>query len=299
MQKLTFPLATAVAAALTFAAPGAHAEDHVGGNYYVAVDTLPTVNYQGSPSDAPVSRPNPNQNRLTLLLNHGDHFHSIGTYSLSGPTAAPTVQDTNANNRVPETYAGLPPLSLLPGSGFFVGQLVSGLDTGNEYEGLTLRPVASLYTPGAPPNDPGNTLFNSSGGRWNAPLGAGALLGLELVSITGGLHVSDTQGNALFSGVSDIYNLGASDDWSFTPVFHAGANAAPGVYSAEMRLVDRSGQRGNGGRFFFDFQVTPAAIPEPGTLVLLAGLFLPGGAGVVLRRRRRRHARPAVPEVGA
>lgn len=259
-------------------------------HYYFGVDTRPTVEYQGAPLA------NPNAGRLTFLYAHtypnpvSNHYHSIGSYSLSGPAASPTILDTNAGNRIPEAYqqaAGLPPLSLLPGSGVHAGQLVSGLDTGNEYEGLLMQSVKTLDV--ADPTDPRSILFNSSGGRWAFSL-AGAQIEMELISASAGLGIADSSGSPLFAGGAGSRQvIGQGDGVSFLPIFTVNQNAAPGSrYSAEFRLHDMraGGGFGSSGRFFLDFQAAAdtSAIPEPGTLALLT---LGGGAGALGLLRRR------------
>jgi MYXO-CTERM domain-containing protein len=273
-------------------AVGAQA-DPVYPQYYIGVDSRPTVTYRQLPTDAAVTLDNPNRNRLTLLVAHWDeaspasnHYHSIGTYSYTGPTAAPSVRDTSGNNRIPEVSTALPPLSLLPGSGLFAGKLISGLDTGHEYEGLLLQPTKVLDVAGAPDNDPRKIMFHSSGDRWSSSLG-NAQIALELVSITPGLHIADMVANPILQNVGDIFNLGVGDDWSFTPTFWTDAAAAPGTYSAEFRLHDgrATGDAfGSSGRFHFDFRVNAVAIPEPSTITLLAPAVL---GALALRRRRR------------
>jgi hypothetical protein len=61
-------------------------------------------------------------------------------------------------------------------------------------------------------------------------------------------------------------------------VFWVDAAAAPGVYSATLRLIDTTDTFRASGEFTFDFEV----LPEPATLLLLTP--------VLLLRRRRAHA---------
>lgn len=95
--------------------------------FYVGVDNQQTItggDYAGLP--------NPNFGRLTFLFAHPNettpantHYHGIGVWSYSGPAASPTVNSTNANNRIPETYTGQEPLPLFPGQGAQAGKWVS------------------------------------------------------------------------------------------------------------------------------------------------------------------------------
>ena len=122
----TFGLLLLCATAVT-----ARAAEH---NFYLTVDGRPTLTLGTYAGQA-----NPNSGRLTLLYAHWsvDHFHGIGTYSLTGPTEAPTVLDTNSNNRLPESYVGQQPLMLKAGVGAYVGKLVSG-ENGEHYSDLWL-----------------------------------------------------------------------------------------------------------------------------------------------------------------
>ncbi len=92
-------LAALAGALIAFAAQadeGSRWDDGIG--YCVGLDlriTFPSGTYAG--------QANPNAGRLTFLLDHGDHFHGIGTYSLSGPAGAPVTLPTSTNNRIPET----------------------------------------------------------------------------------------------------------------------------------------------------------------------------------------------------
>jgi hypothetical protein len=87
--------------------------------FYTGLDSLTAL------TNGPyVGLPNPNAGRLTLLLNHGDHFHAIGAYSYSGSAAAPVVNSTSSNNRLPEPSSGEPPLPFSAGTGLYGGKLV-------------------------------------------------------------------------------------------------------------------------------------------------------------------------------
>jgi hypothetical protein len=268
--------------------------------YYLGVDSQATVNYRQNASDTAITRPNPNQGRLTFLYAHtyistpeSNHYHSIGAYSYTGPTANPTVQDTSAGNRIPEVYmqaAGYPRLNLIPGTGANAGRYISGLDFPNTYEGLKAGSTQLLNAPGAPPTDGRIILFNSSGGRWNTSL-AGAQIGIQLVDITPGLNIWDSTTNApMFAGVGSIYSLGLGNAAAFNPLFWADGAVPLGTnLGATFRLVDTRPTGtpfGESGRFGYDFTTAASAAPEPGTL----GLMLLGGAVIAGRRRRTRRA---------
>jgi hypothetical protein len=251
--------------------------------YYVGIDNRPNViggAYNGLP--------NPNFNRLTFLFAHTDmnnpstnHFHGIGTYSYTGPASSPTVLSTNSNNRIPETFTGIPPLPLTPGTGVHAAHLVTH-PTGEEYSDLTTKSVQALS--GFPPGSPEHFLFNSSGGRWSSPL-TGSMIAYELVSLSPGLHVSNEMGVEILRNVGDTYAVGDGDNFTFMPTLWTEDSAPVGTYSATFRLLDfgMAGGRtpfGPSGTFNFDVQVAP----EPSTWVLL---MLGAGALVVMSRRRR------------
>lgn len=272
---------TLVAFAVGLAAGAAHAQLI---NYHVGSDNLQTL-----ASGTYTGLANPNYQRLTFLrfndLEVSDpatsHWHSIGTYTYTGPAATPTVQSTNGNNRIPETFTGFAPLPLLPGSGAFAGKLVSGVPNStpqsqDHYDRLEMRSVQELA--GDPPGSTENFLYNSSGGRWNQPLGANARIALELLSHSPGLNVATQTGTQILANDLDRFEIGQGDDWSFTPVFWVDSSAAPGTYSAQLRLVDESGTYLPSGSFNFDF----AVVPEP-TSLALAGAAL---AAIAVGRRR-------------
>lgn len=215
---------------------------------------------------------NPNENRLTLLYAHGNHYHSIGSYTYTGDAADPVVLDTNGNNRLPETFTLQAPLELTPGTGAFAGLLTSNPQPGVHYSDMEMR---SVHTLDGDPDDV-EGLFGSSNGRWDDAFDA-AHIHLEIVSLTPGLNLSTTSPLATY-GIGDDVHVGDGDEgFSFTPVFWTDASATPGVYTAELRLVDEHGVYGDSGRFYIDYQV----VPEPGSLGLLAV------AGLAMLRRRR------------
>lgn len=240
--------------------------------YYVGVDQRSEIT-----SGAYAGQANPNQGRLTFLFAHADatnpasnHFHGIGAYSYTGEVPNHVVQPTNANNRIPETFTGLPPLSLHPGDGPFAGKLITKA-TDEEYSDLSLRLIHDLsgFGDGAPET----YLYNSSGGRYQTPL-TNLRLGLELASLTPGLHVGMDGMMDIVDQVGDTHEVGA---FPFVPVLWTDENAGPGIYSASFRLRDLSGGFSDSGTFHFDVQV----VPEPATLIMLAC----GAALVALTRR--------------
>lgn len=237
-----------------------------GAEYLIGRDRLATLGGSGIYGGLP----NPNFGRLTMLFNHGNHYHGIGAYSYVGTPPDQSVLDTNANNRIPETYTGEPPLVLRSGSGPLYGdKLVNHPDPAVEYSSITFRSVDSLagYAPGSPES----ILYNSSNGRWSGSL-AGTRIAIELVSITAGLTVGDASTLNLFES-SSRYDLGAGDAIDFTPVFWVMAGAPVQTYSAAFRFLDL-GVNGailsQGGVFHFDF--TPVPVPAA-VWMFLSGAF--------------------------
>ncbi|MCU0868235.1 MAG: all3515 family Zur-repressed PEP-CTERM protein [Burkholderiales bacterium] len=266
------------------AATGIRFSEGIG--YYVAVDTR-LFNVGGVYNGLA----NPNANRLTFLFDHGDHFHSIGSYSLTGP-APGTVLDTNANNRIPETYTYSGPggavvpdndlIQLVPGTGMWAGTRVA--QSGGEYGYLGVASIQTLEALGGSPS--GNPApvnpFMSSGNRWSAEF-QGVTVGLKLVSATAGLKVGTTGDMDIFD-TGDTFTLGDSRSFEFMPTFYVDGGAAMGTYTAEFMLVNLGSNTNvrNGGRFFIDFY---NPVPEPSTWALMAaGVAL---VGFTLRGRTR------------
>ena len=246
--------------------------------------------------------PNPNEDRLTLFLSHtfadnptSNHYHRIGSYGYTGGADNPQP-GFSGNNRIPEPYQGDDGLSLLPGSGAFSGKIVSGLgpaafpddEIEEEYGDLSIRPIDRLLPFDgrlADPDDPrgqlfhpGHYLVNTSGGVYKTPI-AGTTVGLRLTGLSDGFGVFAEDGTELFTGVGDVITLGDSANWSFSPVFAAGGDAAVGsAFSATFELTDLSATPtyGDSAAFSVDF----VAVPEPTGLLALAGL------GLLAARRR-------------
>ncbi len=250
-------------------------------HYYVGIDARENIT-----SGSYAELANPNYNRLTFLFAHfnedpiTNHFHSLGSYSYTGELSNLTIIDTNTNNRIPEYFTGLPPLTLVQGNDVFANKLISK-SSEEEYSNLTIKAVQSLLDAGETATE---YLYNSSEGRWQGLLGEAAIA-LELVSLTPGLNVADSGGVDLFDGVGDNYLIGEGDDFFFLPTFYTAKSAATGQYSATFRLVDLNSNNERtplapSGTFSFDFQVE--AVPEPS---LLLGLGLLGG--LILRSYKK------------
>lgn len=247
---------------------------------YVGLDGRVTF-----PSGQYVGLANPNGNRLTLLFDHGNHFHAIGGYSLSGNVPDQVILPTSGSNSIPEAVShGVPqdPLVLEAGSGLYAGTLRS-MVSASEYSYLGMASIQSLAGFGAGSAE--EILLTSSGNRWSQSLD-GLTVGLELLSATPGLKIGDASDTDLFDGGS-IITLGAGNSFAFSPIFWVDDGVAPGMYTATMRLVNLSSLDvpavGDSGEFNFKFEVAP--VPEPETYALmLAGLGLVGWAA---HRRRK------------
>lgn len=272
---VSFLIAAPLVLSTAFASSQAHGAVIGNDEFYIGLDGSKVLNrgtYTGLE--------NPNYNRLTFLFAHREddpttnHFHGIGAYSYSGSVKNPTIDSTNTNNRIPETYTGQPPLTLLPGTGIYSDRLISTA-TKEEYSNLKIQSVASLKTSPQPADQ---YLFNSSDGRWQPSL-KGATIGLQLASISNGLNIADSAGANILKSVGDTYTIGSGDNFSFSPTFWTDATAPLGTYSATFKLVDLG--TGNNrtpfqesGTFNVDFRVK--AVPEPSNTVSfsLAGLLV-------------------------
>jgi hypothetical protein len=238
--------------------------------YYIGRDGLSTLT-SGTYKDLS----NPNFGKLTFLLNHGNHYHGIGTYSYSGSPESPVINDTNANNRIPESFTLQPPLPLSLGSGPLYGDKLITQHTDLEYSNLTWQSTDALAT--YDPGSEANILFNSSRGRWNSVLG-NTQIALQLISITPGLFIGSDQTLNLFEN-SDTISLGSGVSLDFKPILWTATDALIATYSAEFRLIDLDNQTNNSGRFFID--VKPVPLPAA------AWFFLSGLLGLLGFNRKR------------
>lgn len=239
-------------------------------NLYVGIDgraVFPSGTYAG--------RDNPNFGRLTLLYAHhyrygefaGNHYHGIGGYSYSGPADNPTVNDTSSGNRIPEVYTGLPGITLVSDTNaVWAGRLISRKHA-EHYSDFRFRSVHSLASFG--PGASEHFMFHSSAGT-RTNLMTDAVIALELVSKSEGLHIANAAGESILANPGDRQVLGDGNDagFEYLPVFWTAADATPGAYHAEFRLVDINEADGHtpfpsSGRFFLDLRV-----PEPATLAI-------------------------------
>ncbi|MBK9308851.1 MAG: VPLPA-CTERM sorting domain-containing protein [Nitrospira sp.] len=245
--------------------------------FYIGVDRQETIS-----SGTYAGLSNPNFGRLTFLFAHPDetnpansHYHGIGAWSYSGPAASPTVNNTNTNNRIPETFTNQAPLPLFPGQGAEASKWVSQAVPGLEYSDLQWESTQSLSS--ASPGTLEHFLFTSSGNRW-----AGALdntnVALELVEVTPGLQVADDTGTSILSTIGETYELGDGNLLSFQPGFFT-MDDTEERYSAAFRLIDLNGTLKNSGTFHMDF----APVPLPAA----AWLFGSGPIGLASLARRK------------
>ena len=269
-----------VAAAMTAVTP-AHADvrHDEGIGLYVGLDSRATF-----PSGGYAGLPNPNFDRLTLLFDHGSHFHAVGNYSYAGAAPNPVVRPTSGSNSIPEAVShgvAQAPLLLESGTGLYAGTLRSMVG-GSEYSHLGMGSIQSLAGFGA--GSPESVLYTSSGNRWSQPLN-GVTVGLELLDVTPGLKIGNATTTDLFAFGNTIL-LGLGNSFVFDPVYWVSDEAAVGSYSAKFRLVDLSPVQlvGHSGEFNVRFQVAAAPVPEAETYAMLA-LGLPLVMWAVRRRR--------------
>ncbi|PPD34791.1 MAG: PEP-CTERM sorting domain-containing protein [Methylomonas sp.] len=272
-MKFTNSLSLTLAALALTVSANSQANTTSLAGYYIGIDARTTI-----PSGAYNGLSEPNSGNLTLLLNHGNHYHGIGAYSYSGPAASPTVNDTNTNNRIPETYTLEAPLALNWGSGsLYSGKLTSQNNPSEDYGNLTFARVDTLS--GHAIGSEEQVLFNSSSNRWSTLLGTTSI-GLQLISATPGLFVGDAQTANLFAS-DDTINLDSYLGSVFAPVFWTASNVPTGTYTAEFRLVGLNNANINSGRFYFDF--APVAVPVPAA----AWLFGSGLLGLIGLKRKQ------------
>ena len=270
-------------------------------SYYIGTDNLATI-----PSGTYAGLANPNYQRLTFLLAHHypevapvgnpdatlNHFHTVGSYQLTGPISHPST--TFINPRLPEGTN--PALTLLPGVGAFAGKFVSTLLSDSalaHYSDIQISPLSQLraYYENGTPNEPEDYMY----GGYNNPNPAYVTTGLnqrysttniigtdvhfELVSLTAGLHIASGTNMDIMSLPGDEWHLGDGNGFAlFQPKFWTDAGTAPGIYSATFKLTDQTGTFGDSGEFRFEF----AVVPEPSAALLAVGFIVAGG----LRRRR-------------
>lgn len=242
-------------------------------DFYVGLDTRDQITF-----GTYLGLDNPNKGRLTFLFAHPNegnpetsHFHGIGVHSYEGPVDSAVATTTNGNNRIPETYTGQAPLTLLPGTGSYTGKLVSRANE-EHYSDLTIHNVHDLS--GFAPDATETYLYNSSAMGYQGSLD-GVDLALEIVSITPGLKLG-----AAGLGAGETLPIGGTNALPFEPVFWTEADVPAGDYSAELRLVDQSGNLASSGTFHIDFAVS--RVPEASSFTIL-GLALLGA--VVVRCR--------------
>jgi hypothetical protein len=253
------------ALALTPFSSSAASRHDEGIGFYIGYDGLSTL-----PSGTYARLSNPNSNRLTLLLDHGNHFHGIGTYSYTGPVTAPAVLSTSTNNRIPEISSGEAPLPLTQGSGFYADTLRTDVGS-SEYGYLGIASIQSLAS--HPSGSMEDILFQSSSNRWSGQLND-VEIGLRLVESTPGLHIGTETTKDIYA-TGDIFMLGAGNDFEFKPVYWVDSAVPSGAYSATFELLNIAAGSPvmNSGTFHFDFAVSP--IPEPHTYAMFfAGLLM-------------------------
>lgn len=253
----------ALAALASLMLAAAHAASGPIVNYYVGIDGRQTLT-----SGPFAGRENPSFGRLQLLYAHAfddrplnNHYHPIGAYSLVGDPNNPTIVPTNANSRIPETYTGQPPLTLVPGGTNYPGKLVSA-PTAEHYSDLTLRSVHTLrhHVAGGVTNTWGwgsgpNMMYYSSGGTRTNTF-PGAKVAWELVEKSPELHVGVVGDEDALKNPGDRMLLGEGDHWEARPIVWADASTPPGHFYVRLKLVDLNGTVPESGIATFDYQVS-------------------------------------------
>lgn len=242
--------------------------------YYIGIDTQALVT-SGTYKDLP----NPNFNRLTFLLaatsayvpglepagtaNFAqNHFRTISAYSYSGPSNTPAIQITGSNNRIPELVSGQHALTLGPAStGLFAGKLVTAR-SGEPYSDMRWWTTDDLNQPTRyGPGSPEWILFHSNADTRTNSL-RGAVVHLELVSKTTGLHIGTKDALDVLTNPGDRYNMGSGESFRFAPVFWVDGASTPSSFSATFKLVDVNTGEGRtpikeSGLFTLNFRVPP------------------------------------------
>lgn len=244
-------------------------------------------------------KPNPNAGRLTFFYAHAyayvpglqppgqsafnnNHYHGISAYSLSGPVDDPVVLNTNANSRIPETFTGQPPLTLVPATeGLYAGKLVNAR-TAEHFSNPSIQSVWWLNDPSKwGPGSPEWVMFRSSGGTRTNSL-EGAVVALELVGRSEGLHIGSAEQMDLLVNPGDRHVLGDGNQIDFSPVCWVEGEAPEGHYWASFKLVDVGNGEGytpfgESGIYWFDYRVagTPA-LEIAATVNLTMPLVSPG-----------------------
>ncbi|MDZ4818473.1 MAG: all3515 family Zur-repressed PEP-CTERM protein [Planctomycetota bacterium] len=247
--------------------------------YYVGKDKLPTF-----ASGAYAGLPNPNFDRLTLLIAHGSHYHRIGDYSYTGTVPNQIIQPTSSNNRLPEISSGLPGLEMAPGAGLYAGKLVT-YNSAEEYDDLTFRSTQALD--GYAPASPEFVLFNSSSQRWNGTLDD-TNVALQLVSKSAGLGIGTDSLLNVLNNPGDQLVLGDGNSLLSKLNFYVdGATPAGTNFTAQFKLVNLgTSSIQESGVFNFDLQ----AVPEPSSILLSVVGVIGGGIAVLRRKSLRTNA---------
>lgn len=234
---------------------------------YVGIDGRQTLNsgvYNGLP--------NPNFGRLTYLYAHvypdtlpNNHYHGIGAWTYLGAANAAVATNSNAGNRIPETYTALPPLTLVnatPNFPAYTNRLVS-LKTEEHYSDTRLLPTWDLRQ--YPTNTAEWFMFTSSAGTRTNSM-ANVKAALELVSKTTGLSIGVSTNVNMLVNPGDRLVLGEGNLWEAFPLYSVTNTAAPGTYTATLKLVDLNAVNtatNESGIFHLDFRV-----PEAPTLAI-------------------------------